>query len=211
MAIEWQGHTCSFLLDTKPLWHWGKWKNGQPAKETRDQDIDPLASVHYTEFKPLDNSYVQQLVRIKWYVTVHGRDLYLAKPTLGPPKKFQNFTRAEEAVITRLRVDHTRATKSHILSQGPLNVCHYCGQTLTIDHILLEYAVLQERRGEYYTADSLNTLFETILETCIMEFLWEVGFFYLLRTVRHSIQLLIESPSIWCKLLILTSPQTWTI
>ena len=26
------GHTCSFLLDTKPLWHWGKWKSGPTSK-----------------------------------------------------------------------------------------------------------------------------------------------------------------------------------
>ena len=37
-----------------------------------------------------------------------------------------------------------------------------------------------ECRDEYYTADSLNTLFETIPETCIVEFLREVGFFYLI-------------------------------
>ena len=24
---EWQRHICSYLLDTKPLWHWGKWKS----------------------------------------------------------------------------------------------------------------------------------------------------------------------------------------
>ena len=35
--------------------------------------------------------------------------------------------------------------------------------------------VLQECRDEYYTADSLNTLFETIPETCIVEFLRERG------------------------------------
>ena len=23
LVIEWEGHTCSFLLNTKPLWHWG--------------------------------------------------------------------------------------------------------------------------------------------------------------------------------------------
>ena len=85
--------------------------------------------------------------------------------------------------------------KSHILSRGPPTVCHHCGQTLTIDHMLLECAVLQECRDEYYTVDSLNTLFQTIPETCIVEFLWEAGFFYL----------------IWCSLLTSTSPQTWTI
>ena len=43
--------------------------------------------------------------------------------------------------------------------------------------------------------DSLNALFETIPETCIVEFLREAGFFYL----------------IWCNLLTSTSSQTWTI
>ena len=167
----------------------------QLAKETLDQDIDPLASVHYTDMKPLVNSYIQKLVQTKWDVSVHGRDLYLLKPTLGPPKKFQHLTRAEEVVITRLRIGHTKATKSHILSRGLPTGCHHCGQTLTIDHMLLECALLQECRDEYYTVDSLNALFETIPETCIVEFLREAGFFYL----------------IWCNLLTSTRPQTWTI
>ena len=67
----------------------------QLAKETLDQDIDPLASVHYTDMKPLVNSYIQKLVQTKWDVAVHGRDLYLVKPTLGPPKKFQHLNRAK--------------------------------------------------------------------------------------------------------------------
>ena len=85
----------------------------------------------------------------KWDVAVHGRDLYPVKPTLGPPNKFQPLTRAEEVVITRLRIGHTKATKSHILSRGPPTGCHHCGQTLTIDHMLLESALLQESRDEY--------------------------------------------------------------
>ena len=35
----------------------------QLAKETLDQDIDPLANIHYTDMKPLVNSYIQKLVR----------------------------------------------------------------------------------------------------------------------------------------------------
>ena len=88
----------------------------QLAKETLDHNIDPLANVHHADLKPLGNSYIQQLVQTKWDVAVHGRNLYLLKPTLGPPKKFQYLTRAEEVVITRLRISHTKA---HILSRGP--------------------------------------------------------------------------------------------
>ena len=65
----------------------------QLAKETLDQYIEPLASVHYTDMKPLVNSYIQKLVQTMWDVAVHGRDLYLVKPTLGPSKKFQPETR----------------------------------------------------------------------------------------------------------------------
>ena len=86
----------------------------------------------------------------------------------------------KDAVITRLRVGHTKATKSHILSRVAPTACHYCGQTLSIDHMLQECAVVQECRGENYTVDSLNTLFDAISETCIVEFLREVAFFYLI-------------------------------
>ena len=61
----------------------------QLAKETLDQDIDPLASVHYTDLKPLVNSYIQQLVQIKWDVVVHGRSL-----------PFETNTRATEEIPT---------------------------------------------------------------------------------------------------------------
>ena len=56
------------------------------AKETLDHNIVPLANVHHADLKPLVNSYIQQLVQTKWDVAVHGRDLYLMKPTLGPPR-----------------------------------------------------------------------------------------------------------------------------
>ena len=153
----------------------------QLAKETLDHNIDPLATVYHADLKPLVNSYIQQLVQTKWEVAVHSRDLYHLK-------KFQHLTRAEEVVITRLRIGHTKATKAHILFRGPPTTFHHCGQTLTIDHMLLECAVLRESRDEYYTADSLNTLFETIPETCIVEFLREAGFFYLIWKVKRSIQ-----------------------
>ena len=32
LVTEWQGHTCSFLLGTKPLWHWWKLKSGPTSK-----------------------------------------------------------------------------------------------------------------------------------------------------------------------------------
>ena len=169
----------------------------QLAKETLDHDIDPLTTVNFADLKPLVNSYIQQEIQIIWDVSIHGRDLYLLKPTLGPPKRFRHLTRAEEVVITRLRIGHTKATKSHILSRGPPTACQRCGQTLTIEHILLECTVLQQSREEYYTVDSLRTLFETIREACIIEFLREAGFYYLIWMARYPTQLFIKSVTNW--------------
>ena len=53
----------------------GNEKMDQLAQENLDQDIDPLASAHYTDLKPLFNSNIQKLVQTKWDVAVHGRDL----------------------------------------------------------------------------------------------------------------------------------------
>ena len=53
------------------------------------------------DLKPLVNSYIKQEVQTRWDVSIYGRDLYLVKPTLVPPKKFQHLTRAEEVVITQ--------------------------------------------------------------------------------------------------------------
>ena len=164
----------------------------QLAKEALDHDIDPLTTVHFADLRPLVNSYTQQKVQIKWDVSIHGRDLYLLKPTLGPPKRFRHLTRAEEVVITRLRIGHTKVTKSHILSRGPPTACQHCGQTLTIEHILLECTVLQQYCDEYYTVDSLRTLFETIPEACIIEFMREAGFYYVIWMAMHPIQLFVQ-------------------
>ena len=147
------------------------------------------------KFKKIAKNSNFWILQKTWHMThllnlldEYEMDPNLLKPTLGPLKKFQHLTRAEEVMITRLRIGHTKATKIHILSWEPPTTCHCCDQTLTIHHMLLECAVLQESRDEYNTTDSLNTLLETILETCIVEFPWEAGFFCLIWMARYSIQ-----------------------
>ena len=45
-------------------------------------------------------------------------------------------------------------------------------QTLTIQRMILECAVLQESHDDYYTVVPLNTVFETIPEIFLVEFIW---------------------------------------
>ena len=120
LVIEWQGHTCLFLLGTKPLWHWRKWKSGPTSRRDPRPRYRPSGKCPLYRYK---NHWSPPTFRC-WFkpsIAVHGRDLYLVKPTLGPPKKFQHLTRAEEVVITRLRIGHTKATKSPYLVPRTVN------------------------------------------------------------------------------------------
>ena len=126
----------------------------QLAKETLDQDVDPLATVHSADLKPVVNSYIQQEVQIKWDVFIHDRDLYLLKQTLGPPKKFKHPTRAEEVAITRLRLAtpkpqyHTSCPEDRQLL---VSIVARLWRLSTCSWSVLCYSI-----------DSLRTLFETI-------------------------------------------------
>ena len=93
----------------------------QLANETLDHDIDPLTTVHFADLKPLVNSYIQQEVQIKWDISIHSRYLYLLKATLGPPKRFRHLTRAEEVVITWLRIGHYQGHKIPYLVPRTIN------------------------------------------------------------------------------------------
>ena len=141
----------------------------------------------FREWKQFWNSFtcVRRLICREGHVS----SLNKSNPILGPPRIFKYLTRAEEIVITRLRIGHTKAINSHIVSRGPPTACQHCGQILTIEHIFLECTVLQHSRDGYFTVDSLRTLFETITEACIIDFLREAGFYYRIWMAVYPIQL----------------------
>ena len=74
----------------------------QLAKETLDHDIDPLTAFHYADLKSLVNCFIQRVVQVKWGVSIHGRGLYLLKPTPGLPKRFWHLTRGYRPELRRL-------------------------------------------------------------------------------------------------------------
>ena len=170
----------------------------QLAKETLDHAIDLLTSVHYAYLKPLVNIYIQKEVQIKWDISVNGRDLYLLKLTLGPHQKFQQLTGAEEVVITWLLIGHTKAMKSHILSRWPMTTCQHCGLSWLLKTCL---------SVQCYSKVVMNTtqlVFEMTPEACIVEFLREAGFFYLIWMTKYPVQHLIwishQMTKFWTKI-----------
>ena len=75
---------------------------------------------------------------------------------------------------------HTKAVNSSILSPGLSTAFHHYEQTLAIDQMLLQCAILQESRNKYYTVDALKTFFGTIPRPCILQFLSETLILYVI-------------------------------
>ena len=51
LVIRWQGHTCPLLLDTKPLWHRGKWKSGPTWKRDPWSRLRPIGKCPLYKFE----------------------------------------------------------------------------------------------------------------------------------------------------------------
>ena len=51
LVIEWQRHKCSFLLDTKPLWHRRKWKSGPTSKRDPRPKYRPIGKYPLYRFE----------------------------------------------------------------------------------------------------------------------------------------------------------------
>ena len=182
----------------------GEWDSGPASKGDLDHDIDPLRTVHFTDLKPLVNSYIQQEFQIKWDVSIHGRYLYLLKPTLGPPKRFRHLVRAEEVVITRLTPNWPyQGHKITYLVPRTTN----CLPALWPDsdnwaHTPGMYSVATKSWWVLH-----SWLIEDLLwDACIIEFLREAGFYYLIWMAIYPIQLFIQishsdnwpyAPGVW--------------
>ena len=161
----------------------------QLAKETLEHDINPLTTVHYADLKPLVNSYIKQEVQTKWDVSIHGRDLHLVKPTLGPPKKFQHLTRSCNNPTSNW--PHQGHKVPYLVPRTTNNLPALWPDSDPPTHAPGVYSVTTQSWRILHCWDSLGTLFGTVPEVCIVEFLREAGFFYLIWMAIYPEQLLI--------------------
>ena len=194
LVIEWQGHTCSFLLGTKPLWHWRKWKSGPTSKRDprpRHRPTDKCPLYRYETTGQLLHSEVgsnQVGCSCAWQRSLSCETNTGATEEVPAPN--QSWRGCNHPTSNWPYQGH------QIPYLVPRTVDWLPPLWSNTDHWPYAAGVcIVTGMSWYYTVDSLNALFKTIPETCIVEFLREAGFFYL----------------IWCNLLSSTSPQTWTI
>ncbi|XP_066907144.1 uncharacterized protein [Halyomorpha halys] len=73
----------------------------------------------------------------EWF-TMRDNKLRMVQQTVKRPTRNLNLLRREDVVLTRLRIGHTRLTHGHLMKKENAPTCRYCGNDLTVRHILTE-------------------------------------------------------------------------
>lgn len=98
------------------------------------------------------------------------------KPKLEPRKHY-GLNRKNEVRLTRLRIGHTAFTHKHLFDNGDIPRCNPCNCNLTVKHILVECAQLENIRKQYYTQRDMRALFAEVDPRDILEYTASVGLY----------------------------------
>ena len=96
------------------------------------------------------------------------------KPLLGSIDLTNIHSRRNESVLHRARIGHTYLTHSCLLKHDPASECIPCQCLLTVEHILVHCIDFADIRQKYYTAASMNELFNSVSSVNILSFLREI-------------------------------------
>lgn len=134
----------------------------------------PASDLRFT-IKQLVFSQWQQ----EWDLQTHNK-LHSIQPIVGHWPLCQRESRREEIVLTRLRIGHTHYTHGYLLRGDDQPECVACVCPLTVQHILIDCTDFLHIRRKYYNVTSLYDLFDRIPPSRILNYLKEIGLFYLL-------------------------------
>ena len=192
LVIEWQGHTRSFLLDIKPLWHWRKWKSGPTSKRDPRPRYRPSGKCPLYRYETTGQLLHSEVGSNQVGCSCTWQRSLSCETNTGAPEEVpapnQSWRGCNHPTSNwpyqGHQIPYLVPRTANWLSPLWSNTDHwpYAAGVCIVTGV--SWWILHSR------LDSLNALFETIPETCIIEFLREAGFFYL----------------IWCNLLTSTSP-----
>ena len=115
----------------------------------------------------------------EWDNVTPDNKLKVIKKKVGEWKTSRNEDRATEVTMTRLRIGHTHATHSHLMTlpHGPPPVCERCGAQQTVKHIIKECPRTARIREKYFGNKDIKEILGEELQSSVnkvMQFLKEI-------------------------------------
>ena len=124
-----------------------------------------------TRFQPIPASDLLAVcsshVRLKWqkeWESSGPSKLKVIKPRLAAWSSSLRTSRREEVQLCRLRIGHTLATHRYLLCGNTRPLCSFCGDNLTVAHVLVSCRFLASERGRFFGSTSLSM--KELLDDC---------------------------------------------
>ena len=114
------------------------------------------------DYYPLVRPYIMSKWQTEWDLCAASK-LRGIKPTLEPWQSCLQGNRFQEVVLCRLRIGHTYATHSYLISGGEQPTCSRCSVPLTVAHILLQCPRLEPYRTRHLGRIASNTTIRHLL------------------------------------------------
>ena len=104
--------------------------------------------VPYLDIKSVVRRELRRLWQQHWDKQTENK-LHVIKPHLGRYTT-DTHNRFNEVTLARLRIGHTHATHSHLLTGSPTPLCSRCGEHLSVIHILIQCTALDTTRRKHF-------------------------------------------------------------
>ncbi|XP_062534266.1 uncharacterized protein LOC134203408 [Armigeres subalbatus] len=101
---------------------------------------------------------VRQQIRHQWdHQWFNSREVKLREVKGDTHRWMDQVNAADQRVLTRLRIGHTRLTHTFLLKKDPPPTCEYCGVTVDVRHLILQCRqFVGEREGNRISTTSLR-------------------------------------------------------
>ena len=103
--------------------------------------------------------------------------LHKIQSTVGHGRKNTFTKRRDDIVLTRARIGHTYLTHAYLLRDEDILECIPCDCILSVKHILTNCVDYFHSRQKYYNACNIETLFDEVNPTEIINFLKEIDLY----------------------------------